>query len=194
MTESALETTPRRRVSSVVIFGIIGLAIVAILVVLALAVRSRGAPPLESGSAPNFSLTTFDGQTYKLSDLKGRPVVINFWASWCIPCRDEAPGLQRTWQTYKDRGLLVIGVDYVDTDADAKKFIAEFQQNYPNGADLGTHISQAFHITGVPETYFIDKEGKLLQGIDDQGRVKANFIGPLPEDVLVQRVEDLLKQ
>lgn len=102
--------------------------------------------------------------------------------------------MERTWQTYKDRGLPVLGVDYVDTETDAKKFIAEFQQTYPNGADLGTHISQAFHISGVRETYFIDKNGKMLQGIDDPGRVKANFIGPISEDVLVGRVEDLLKQ
>jgi len=194
MNETLTQARPARRIGPVIVFGIVGLVIVAMLGVLALAVRQHSAPPLASGSAPDFTLTTFDGETYKLSELKGKPVVINFWASWCIPCRDEAPGLQRAWENYRDRGLIVLGVDYVDTEADAKKFIAEFKETYPNGPDLGTRISQSYHITGVPETYFIDKDGKLLQGIDEQGRVKGNWIGPLPEDVLIARVEELLKQ
>lgn len=194
MTESVIETPPKRRTGPLLIFGAIAAFVIVLLVVLAIAVRTRGAPPLESGAAPNFSVTTFDGQTYSLAELKGRPVVLNFWASWCIPCRDEAPALQRAWEAYKDRGLIVLGIDYVDTETDAKKFIAEFQQTYPNGPDLGTRISQAFRISGVPETYFIDKDGKLLQGIDENGRVKANWIGPLPEEALIARIEELLKQ
>lgn len=194
MTESVLQPPPRRRTSTLIVFAFIGVLIVGLLAVLAIAVRARGAPPLASGNAPQFTLKTFDGQTYTLDNLKGKAVVMNFWASWCIPCRDEAVGLQRAWETYGDRGLMVLGVDYIDTETDAKKFIAEFKQTYPNGADLGTHISQAFRTTGVPETYFIDRDGKLLQGIDGEGRVKGNFIGPVPESVLIARIEDLLKQ
>ncbi len=193
MTETVLPSQLKRRASSLIIFGAIALFVISLLVVLAIAVRTRGAPPLASGNAPDFALTTFDGQTYKLSELEGKPIVLNFWASWCIPCRDEAPALQRAWENYRERGLIVLGVDYVDTETDAKKFIAEFQQTYPNGADLGTRISQAFRISGVPETYFIDREGKLLQGIDARGRVKGNWIGPLPEDVLIARIEELLR-
>ena len=183
---------PQRRTVTLVAFLVIGLMVVGLFVLLAVAVRERGAPPLASGTAPDLTLTTFGGETYTLSQLRGKPVVINFWASWCIPCRDEAPGLERTWQTYRDRGLVILGVDYVDTEEDAKKFIAEFQQTYPNGPDLGTRISQAYRITGVPETYFISRDGRLLQGIDDQGHAKGNWIGPLPEDVLVSRVEEML--
>ncbi len=193
MSENVSPAQPKRR-GALIIFGVIALALVALLIVLAVAVRQRGAGPLAEGVAPDFTLTTFDGQTYKLSELKGKPVVLNFWASWCIPCRDEAPALQRAWETYKDRGVLVLGVDYVDTDTDAKKFIAEFQQTYPNGADLGTKISQAYKISGVPETYFIGKDGKLLQGMDENGRAKGNWIGPVPEQVLIARIEEMLKQ
>lgn len=194
MTEAKASALPTRRIGPLIVFGIIGLVLVGMLVLLALAVRQHSAPPLASGNAPEFTLTSFDGQTYTLANLQGKVVVINFWASWCVPCRDEAPGLQQTWQAYNNRGLVVLGVDYVDTDADAKKFIEQFGETYPNGPDLGTRISQAYHITGVPETYFIGRDGKLLQGIDEQGRVKGNWIGPVPQDVLTQRVEELLKQ
>ena len=120
MSENVSPAQPKRR-GALIIFGVIALALVALLIVLAVAVRQRGAGPLAEGVAPDFTLTTFDGQTYKLSELKGKPVVLNFWASWCIPCRDEAPALQRAWETYKDRGVLVLGVDYVDTDTDARE-------------------------------------------------------------------------
>jgi cytochrome c biogenesis protein CcmG/thiol:disulfide interchange protein DsbE len=194
MTEATAVSPTKRRTGTLVVFGGIVLVVVALLVVLALAVRTRGSPPLSSGSAPDFSLTSFDGETYRLADLKGKAVVINFWASWCIPCRDEAPALERAWQTYRDRGLVVLGVDYVDTEPEAKAFIAEFAQTYPNGPDLGTRISQAYDITGVPETYFIDKQGNLLQGTDANGRLKAHYIGPLPEDLLIARIEEMLTQ
>lgn len=186
-------SAPSKRRGPLLIFGIVVVILLALLAVLAIAVRQRGSGPLASGSAPEFTLTSFDGQTYTLAELKGRPVVVNFWASWCIPCRDEAPALQRAWEKYKDRGVLILGVDYVDTDPDAKKFIAEFQQTYPNGADVGTRISQAYKISGVPETYFIGKDGKLLPG-DENGRAKGNWIGPLPEEVLTARIEEMLKQ
>ncbi len=194
MTNQVISADPTRSKGPLIVFGIVILVAVGIFVLLALAVKQHSAGPLATGNAPEFTVNTFDGQRYKLSELRGKPIVINFWASWCIPCRDEAPGLQRTWETYQNRGLIVLGVDYVDTEADAKKFIAEFKETYPNGADLGTLVSQAYHISGVPETYFIDKEGRLLQGIDDQGRQKGNFIGPVPQDVLTARVEELLQQ
>lgn len=193
MSETIAPAPPKRR-GAPVIFGVVVVVLLALLAVLAIAVQQRGAGPLATGSAPEFTLTSFDGQTYTLADLKGKPVVVNFWASWCIPCRDEAPALQRAWEKYKDQGVLILGVDYVDTDTDAKKFMAEFQQTYPNGADLGTKISQAYKISGVPETYFIGKDGRLLPGIDENGRVKGNWIGPLPEGVLTARIEEMLNQ
>lgn len=193
MTET-IAPTSKPRASTLIVFGAIAAVVIGLLVLLAIAVSTRGAPPLAAGTAPDFSLTTFDGKTYKLSELKGKPVVINFWASWCIPCRDEAPAFQRAWESYNERGLIILGVDYVDTETDAKKFIAEFNQTYPNGPDLGTRISQLFRISGVPETYFVGKDGRLLQGIDAQGRVKGNWIGPVPEEVLLARVQEMLSQ
>ncbi|MBI4670907.1 MAG: TlpA family protein disulfide reductase [Chloroflexi bacterium] len=120
-----LSTRSSKR-TRILVFGAIALIVVGLLGVLALTVRQRAAGALASGAAPDFEIKPFDGETIRLSALRGRPVIVNFWASWCIPCREEAPLLQSTWLKYKDRGLVLIGVDYVDTEVEAKKFMQEF--------------------------------------------------------------------
>ena len=139
---------------------------------------------VDSGTAPDFTLTQFDGQTFRLSDQRGKVVVINFWASWCLPCRQEAPALEATWRAYRDRGVVFVGVDYVDTDAEARRFMAEFDNTYPNGPDLGTRISQLYRIKGVPETYFVNAKGNL----------RGVVIGPTTETELQQRIDALLRE
>lgn len=184
------QNKPRRRPRWIFIGMFV--VILFLLLILAWAVRTKSAPPLASGNAPDFSITTFDGQNLSMSELRGKAVVINFWASWCIPCRTEAPLLEQTWREYRDRGVIILGVDYVDTEDAAKKFIQEYGMTYPNGPDLGTRISQTYRITGVPETYFITRAGKLLSGIDVNGRAYGNWIGPLNETPLRERIEKLL--
>jgi len=105
----------------------------------------------------------YQGQTtLNLSDLRGKVVIINVWASWCKPCEQEAPDLQAFWQEYQDRDVVLIGVDYVDTPAGAFSYLKKFKITFPNAPDLQSAISSALNRKmGVPETYFIDREGVL---------------------------------
>lgn len=112
--------------------------------------------------APEFTLTTFDGQTLTSADLEGKVVVLNIWASWCLPCVEEAAHLEQAWQYYQDRGdVLFLGVAYVDTEKESLAFIAEHGVTYPNGPDLGTLIYTSFRARGVPETFVINKLGEI---------------------------------
>jgi cytochrome c biogenesis protein CcmG/thiol:disulfide interchange protein DsbE len=132
--------------------------------------------PVSSGSAPDFTLTTFDGESYTLSDYQGQVVVINFWASWCGPCELEAADLEQAWRDYKKRGVLFLGVDYVDTETEARVYLQEWDVTYPNGPDLRTAISQAYRIKGVPETYIVGKDGRVAEtiiGPTDYARLTA---------------------
>ncbi len=158
--------------------------VLAILALVGWGLAKAQAGPRSEGEAPDFVLETFDGETIRLSELRGQVVVINFWASWCPPCREEAAYLEETWRAYRERGVVFLGVDYVDTEAEALAYIAEFDITYPNGPDLGTRISQAYRIQGVPETFFVARDG-TLRGVK---------IGPLAPPELEQRLEALLAE
>lgn len=142
------------------------------------------AGPRSEGPAPDFTLHTFDGQQITLSDLLGHVVVINFWASWCPPCREEAPYLESSWRKYKDQGVFFLGVDYVDTETIARAYMAEFDITYPNGPDIGTRIAQDYRIQGVPETFFVGKDG-ALRGVK---------VGPLFPPELDEKLAELLAE
>jgi len=125
-------------------------------------IRSQQGPINVGSRIPDFSLTTFDGQTYNTADLRGQVILINFWASWCEPCEEEAAELEQAYQGYRDRGVVFLGVNYVDTQPEALAYLDRFGITYANGPDLGTEISQAFRMRGVPETYIVDRQGILV--------------------------------
>lgn len=139
------------------------LALFVLLLILALGLLRTQEGSVGVGQrVPDFTVTTFDGEKISLKDLKGKVVVLNFWASWCKPCEQEAADLEAAWRYYQPRGDVVfIGVDYVDTEPEARAYLEKFNITYPNGPDLGTRVSQAFRIRGVPETYVIDQQGVL---------------------------------
>jgi cytochrome c biogenesis protein CcmG/thiol:disulfide interchange protein DsbE len=118
---------------------------------------------------PDFTLKLFDGYQYQgadqvsLSDLRGKVVVVNFWASWCVTCADEAPYVEAAWRYYQPAGQVVfLGVDYTDVESKALKYLSDFNVTYPNGPDLGTRITPIFNRNiAMPETYIIDQQGVL---------------------------------
>lgn len=173
-------TSRRSTVGMIVAFG----TVLALLGLLAWGLKKTQAGPRDSGKAPDFTLTGFDGRVVSVGKLRGQVVIINFWASWCVPCREEAAYLEQTWRKYKDRGVVFIGVDYVDTEKEARAYIQEFDITYINGPDLGTRISQSYNIKGVPETYYVDKQG-VLRGVQ---------IGPLKSPMLDQKIDELLAE
>ncbi len=158
----------RRRISIWVQFPIWG-SLVGLLVLVGFGLKRSQQGTVQPGDRiPDFSLTFFSGYEYnnqttvKLSDLRGKVVLINFWASWCKPCEQEAPMLEQAWEYYQPGGKVVfLGVDYVDIEPSARIFLKKFNNTYPNGPDTGTAISQLFRIKGVPETYILDTEGVL---------------------------------
>jgi cytochrome c biogenesis protein CcmG/thiol:disulfide interchange protein DsbE len=135
----------------------------------AAALASGGTPP-----APDFDLELLDGSgRLRLSSLEGEKVVVlNFWASWCLPCKDEAPILQAGWERWRDRGVLFLGVDAQDFKSDARRFVARYGITYPSVYDGRGSTLGRFGVTGFPETYFVDRRGRLV-GERVQGPVTA---------------------
>ncbi len=121
---------------------------------------ARGQTP----EAPPFVLSRLDAEgTLDLASLRGKTVVVNFWASWCIPCRDEAQALEATWQRYRDRGVVVVGVDVQDLTHEALRFLRETKTTYPQVRDKDNTVYRAYGLTGVPETFFVDRAGRIVR-------------------------------
>lgn len=137
--------------------------LLALLLIVGLGLIRTQEGPVRAGQvAPGFVLTTFDGEQIHSTDLDGKVVVLNFWASWCKPCEQEAADLETAWRFYQSRDdIIFLGVDYVDTESEAMVYLEKFDITYPNGPDLRTAISQSFRIRGVPETYIVGKDGVL---------------------------------
>jgi cytochrome c biogenesis protein CcmG/thiol:disulfide interchange protein DsbE len=147
----------RRWVTVAVWVGVLGL-----LALLGFGLIRRQQGPVGVGARmPDFTLTTFDGETIATQDLKGKVLLVNFWASWCIPCEQEAAELEQASQLYTDDEVVFLGVDYVDTETEARAYLTRFGITYPNGPDLRTRISQAFRIRGVPESYVVAADGTI---------------------------------
>ncbi len=133
-----------------------------------LANRGSAAPAepaaLRSGRlASDFTIKLFPGGMFTLSEQRGKVVVVNLWASWCPPCKEEAPLLEQAWQKYKDQGVVFVGVSVWDKEQDSRAFIDRYGLTFPNGPDSGESIAVDYGVTGLPETWFIGRDGKLVR-------------------------------
>ena len=168
MTEST-NTAPERKGAPIWAQIITLLLLVGLLVVLGIFLRKAQRPMAETGKPiPAMAFEFYEGYEYAgkstvaLSDLQGKVVILNVWASWCKPCEQEAPDLQAFWQEYQDKDIVMIGVDYVDTPSGAFTYLKKFKITFPNAPDLQSAISSTLNRKmGVPETYFIDRDGVL---------------------------------
>ena len=169
------------------IWFLIALAFVmALVVMLALGLRPDTSTMLQGQPAPNFELTAFngefDGQHFSLEELHGQPVVLNFWASWCVECDKEMALLEQAWHDYQDQGVWFIGVDYLDIDSAGLAYLDRFGITYPNAPDIGSRTFEDYRCTGVPETFFIDSDG-VIQHVQ---------IGPLTQPRLYALLDQLV--
>lgn len=181
--EEGLANPKRRGLSlgSLAILAAVG--VLAMVLALQLTERNRGRPV--SGLAPEFELTLFDGGEVALADYRGEVVLINFWASWCPPCRDEALDLQQLYSDYHQSGFTIIGVNMLESSPrKALDFIEEFGITYPNGEDREQRVTNLYRVEGPPESFLIDREGMVRQF----------YIGSVRYDTVSRAIEALLAE
>ena len=166
-------------------------AVIGLLALLGWGLMRTNATRPEAGQpAPYFDVEFFDGYEWEnknvadLDDMRGKVVVMNFWASWCVECRLEADLIEQTWRKYAADDVVFLGVAYADVEPNSISYLEEFDITYPNGPDLGTDISDTYEITGVPETFFIGKDGVI----------EYVHIGPLNQATMDRVIQKLLQE
>jgi len=147
-----------------------------------------GIPAPQAGFlAPDFTLNTLDGETVTLSDLRGQVILLNIWASWCPPCRAEMPAMQRVWEEYQARGVVVLAVNSTvqDTPADAQAFVTENGLTFPIPLDTSGEVTRLYRVSSLPTSFFIGADGVIREVV---------IGGPMAEALLRSRVEQLIKE
>lgn len=142
--------------------------------------------PRQGFLAPDFSLTTLNGETLTLSELRGRPVLINFWASWCPPCKAEMPAMQAVYDEYAAQGLVVLAVNATGQDNldDAKAFIAEYGLTFPVPLDVKNEVARAYEVSSLPTSFFVRPDGIIEEVV---------IGGPMAEALLRTRIEKIME-
>ena len=168
--------------------AVIGLVIAGFVALMAVGLLAREPVTGRSGitrvqkPALDFTMPLLDGGELTLSQHRGRPVVINFWASWCPPCWEEAPLLERAWRSYKDDGVLFVGVQIQDTEKDGRAYLEALGITYPNGVDVDGKITVDYGVIGLPVTFFVNRDGI----------VERRWVGAINESQLVTWLDELV--
>ena len=135
-------------------------------------------------TAPDFELTTLDGKTVRLSEFRGKGVLINFWASWCKPCRDEMPAIQRVYERHRDKGLEVLGVNIAETGVTVDGFVRHLDLTFPILLDQNREVTQMYGIGPIPSSIFVSPEGKVVRKVSGQmqeGQIESMVLEILPK-------------
>ena len=174
----------RLRLRHLVVAAVLPLILLGVLVATLLA-RGSGTSPTAIGNvAPDFSLADLDGNPINLAELRGRPVIVNFWASWCVPCIEEFPLLREAANRHTDEGLVVIGIIYQDRAQAAREFMARFGATWAAAADPDGRVAEAYGIRGPPETFFIGRDG----------RIAARVLGQFSSATLDEKVAVIMEE
>ncbi|MDQ4149426.1 MAG: TlpA family protein disulfide reductase [Actinomycetota bacterium] len=157
------------------------------------------APPksLVGTNGPEFRLPLLGGdQTLSSEDLKGHPVVLNFWASWCVPCREEAPTLEAAWKKYESQGVKIVGVNVQDSKEDAAAFVKEFGLTYPSVRDTDLQLYTKLGVAGMPETFFLSRD-YVFVGVGSGRQVgqsgTTKILGAISPAVLDAQIRSMLQ-
>jgi cytochrome c biogenesis protein CcmG/thiol:disulfide interchange protein DsbE len=160
-------------------------AVCAVIGLLGFGLLSKGSAKIEVGDrVPDRALPVLGGSGEgEIADYRGEWVLVNLWASWCLPCRDEAPALERWWRAHRDEGVTVLGINVQDNSKDALAFLDEFRTTYPQLRSVGAERSEAFGSTGVPENFLVNPRGRLA----------LIWRGPVDDRVLRENVDPIVE-
>lgn len=189
MTESSLSSLKKRWE----ILMLVSLAAGVLWTVASRVPSAVGAPlstapsPREGFLAPDFTLDTLDGKKVTLSELRGKVVVVNFWATWCLPCREETPALEKSYKRYKDSDAVILGINLTNQDSisEVDSFVQEFGLTYPILLDRDGRVGYLYQVKGLPTTFFINREGVIRTVLVG---------GPMSETFIRSKIETLLKE
>lgn len=152
----------------------------------AVTVEEESTPSEATGErppAPDFTLETLEGETVQLEDYAGEVVLINFWASWCPPCKAEMPDLQRYYEAYRDEGFVILGVNASEERGAVEAFVADHDITFPVAIDSTQEMMGEYGVTGLPSSFFVDREGRIL----------GYWPGVLTFDLLEERLTPVLE-
>ncbi|GAX91836.1 thiol-disulfide oxidoreductase ResA [Effusibacillus lacus] len=175
----------KNRTGRALTVGALLLAAIGIIAALLNFTKTDNSSVAAGQAAPPFTLSDLNGNKLSLADLKGKVVLLNFWGSWCDPCRQEMPAIQAAYEQYKDKGFVVVGVNIGESKVTAKGFADRYGVTFPVVLDKDREVTlERYKVGPIPSSFFIDK----------QGNIQYRYEGPMTEGFLTNKIQTLLAQ